>query len=299
MKLPDYPFTPKSVDIDGHHLFYLDEGPGGLIPAPNVVMLHGNPTWSFYYRRLVSALSDRYRCVVPDHIGMGLSDKPAKDEYRYTLEQRVDDLDALLGEINVTEDITLVLHDWGGMIGMAYACRYPERIARLVLLNTGAFRHPAGKRLPWQIRLARTAGLGSFLVRQLNLFSKGAVTNCVTRGPMPEDVANAYLMPYDTPEHRVAVHEFVRDIPVGPGDEAWDRVLEVEAQLGQFSDRPALLCWGMRDFVFDADFLDKWRQLLPDAEVHRFKDAGHYVLEDAHEEIIPLVSEFLDRETKR
>jgi len=296
MKLPDYPFKPKSITIDGFDMFYLDEGPHGLLPAEPVVMVHGNPSWSFYYRKLVSALSDRYRCIVPDHIGMGLSDKPDEHSYRYTLARRVNDLDKLLNELGVDENVTLVLHDWGGMIGMAYACRYPNRIARLVLLNTAAFRHPKGESLPWTLRLARTPGVGGFLVRRLNLFCRGAARHCVTRNPMPPEVRDAYLAPYDSPDHRVAVHRFVQDIPTRPGDPAWDRVIEVESNVGRFADRPALICWGMNDFVFNADFLEKWEQLLPDAEVHRFNDAGHYVLEDAADDVIPLVEKFLDRD---
>jgi len=229
-------------------------------------------------------------------MGMGLSDKPPAHEYRYTLTRRVDDLETLLDSLGVTDNITLVLHDWGGMIGMTYACRHPERIARLVILNTGAFRHPKGKRLPWQIRLARTPGIGDYLVKSLNMFSRGAVKKCVTRKPMPADVRDAYLAPYNSPEHRVAVHEFVRDIPEDDDAPAWHHVLAVEAGLSQFADRPAMICWGMKDFVFDADFLDKWREVLPHAEVHRYEDAGHYILEDAAEEILPLVNDFMKRE---
>ena len=134
-----YPFTGNLLDIQGLNYHYLDEGNG-----PPVVMVHGNPSWSFYYRNLVLALRDRYRCIVPDHIGCGLSDKPGDNRYDYTLSRRVDDLEALLEHLGIRENITLVVHDWGGMIGMAYAVRHPERIKRLVILNTGAFTriHP-------------------------------------------------------------------------------------------------------------------------------------------------------------
>src|SRR5512137_1165151 len=120
-----YPFAGHYLDLDGLRLHYLDEGSG-----EPVVMLHGNPTWSFYYRNLVLALRDKYRCIVPDHIGCGMSDKPGDDRYDYTLQSRVDDLEALLDSLGVTNGITLVVHDWGGMIGMAYATRHPERIKR-------------------------------------------------------------------------------------------------------------------------------------------------------------------------
>src|SRR5512137_1488563 len=124
-----YPFTGRSLDLDGLRFHYLEEGEG--LP---VVMIHGNPSWSFYYRNLVLALRDRYRCIVPDHVGCGLSAKPGDDRYDYTLPRRVDDLERLIDHLGLMEKITLVLHDWGGMIGMAYALRHPGRIGRLVLL---------------------------------------------------------------------------------------------------------------------------------------------------------------------
>jgi len=136
-----YPFEGRYFDRGaGVRMHYLDEGEG-----PPVVMVHGNPTWSFYYRQLVLALRDGHRCIVPDHVGMGLSDKPGDDRYAYTLAQRVDDLEALLEHLGVDRDVTLVVHDWGGMIGMAWAARHPERVARLVILNTAAFPLPSDK----------------------------------------------------------------------------------------------------------------------------------------------------------
>ena len=185
-----YPFAGHFLEIGGFRLHYLDEGAGDP-----VVMLHGNPTWSFYYRNLASALRDDYRVVVPDHIGCGLSDKPDAGLYPYTLERRVQDLDELLERIGVREKVTLVLHDWGGMIGMAWAHCRPERVKRLVVLNTGAFHLPRGKRLPWSLWMCRTPVIGPLLVRGLNAFSRAAVRWCVTRRPMPKDVRPATSRP--------------------------------------------------------------------------------------------------------
>src|SRR5512137_2221520 len=164
-----YPFTGRSLDLDGLRFHYLEEGEG--LP---VVMIHGNPSWSFYYRNLVLALRDRYRCIVPDHIGCGFSDKPGDDSYAYTLKSRVDDLERLLDTLGVTEDITLVVHDWGGMIGMAYAVRQPQRIRRLVILNTGAFHLPKTKPLPPALQVCRDTVIGTLQVRGFNAFSVGA-----------------------------------------------------------------------------------------------------------------------------
>lgn len=295
---PDYPFRSNFLALDGHNLHYLDEGPRSASP---ILFLHGNPTWSFFFRRLIIALSTDYRCIAPDHIGMGLSDKPPESRYRYTLQSRVDDLERLLDHIfpevkyqqAKVKNLTLVLHDWGGMIGTAYATRHPDRIARLVLLNTGGFSLPKTKKLPWQLKLARSPILGALLVRGLNAFSRGAVKTCVTRRPLPPAVAQAYIAPYDSWRNRLAVHRFIQDIPLSSADRAWEIVANVEKQLPQFQNTPALLCWGMKDFVFDHHFLARWQQLLPQAQVHCFEDAGHYVLEDAYEQIIPLIQQFL------
>lgn len=285
-----YPFASHFFDRDGLRHHYVDEGAG-----EPVVMVHGNPTWSFYYRKLIAALRGSNRVIVPDHIGCGLSDKPDDRRYRYTLSSRVDDLERLLDSLGVERGITLIVHDWGGMIGLGYACRRPRSIARLVILNTAAFRIPPGKRLPWQLTVFRIPLLGAFLVRGRGLFHRAATRYCCTRRPMPRDVKAALIAPYDTWNHRIAIHRFVQDIPLSPRDPSYALTAYVDDNLEQFRDRPMLICWGARDFVFDDDFLQEWVRRFPEAEVHRFADAGHYVLEDAGDEIAGLVKDFLAR----
>ncbi len=283
-----YPFESHTFSLNGLAYHYLDEGQGEPL-----VMVHGNPTWSFYYRNLVLGLREKYRAIVPDHIGCGLSDKPSDAHYPYTLDQRARDLEALLDHLGVTQNITLIVHDWGGMIGMVYASRHPERIRRLVILNTAAFHLPSTKPLPWTIWMCRNTPLGPLLVRGLNAFSRGAVRLCVTAGPLTPEVRAGYLAPYDSWDHRRAVLRFVQDIPLHPRDRSYALVSEVELGLERFRSVPMLICWGMRDFVFDIHFLNEWIRRFPDAEVHRFDDAGHYVLEDAGARILPLIQEFL------
>lgn len=285
-----YPFSGQFLDRDGLRYHYLDEGNG----AP-VVMLHGNPTWSFYYRNLVQALSADYRTIVPDHIGCGLSDKPGDDRYDYTLKSRVDDLERLLDHLGISEGLTLVVHDWGGMIGMAFASRHPDRIRRLVVLNTGAFHLPKSKRFPLALRICRDSELNTFLVRGLNLFSGVASLIGCKRKPMNGRLRRAYRAPYNTWEHRIATLRFVQDIPLRPGDKAYDLVTEVQNGLHRFRQLPMLICWGELDFVFDRHFLAEWRKHFPEAEVHSFPDCGHYILEDGAEEVIPLIKGFLER----
>ena len=285
-----YPFNGKRLDINGLGYHYLDEGTG----AP-VVMLHGNPSWSFYYRNLVLALRDRYRCIVPDHIGCGLSDKPGDDRYEYTLTRRVDDLELLLETLGVTENITLVVHDWGGMIGMAYAVRHPKRIVRLVILNTGAFHLPKTKPFPLGLRICRDTVLGTLLVRGFNAFSVGASYVGCKRNPMSPELRSLYQLPYNSWQNRIATLRFVQDIPLSPGNRGYDLVSAVSDGIGQFSNLPMLICWGEQDFVFDRHFLAEWQQRFQDAELHSYPDCGHYILEDAKEEVVPLISRFLDR----
>lgn len=283
-----YPFENNFLDLHGLRYHYLDEGQGDP-----VVMVHGNPSWSFYYRNLTKALRDHYRVIVPDHIGCGLSDKPGDDDYSYVLRQRVDDLEALLEHLEVRERITLIVHDWGGMIGMAYATRHPERIVRLVILNTAAFHLPAGKRFPLALKICRDTAIGSFLVRRLNMFALMAARVGCKRNPMPEALRGAYCAPYNSPADRIATLRFVQDIPLRPEDPGYDLISEVEAGLAQFAGLPMTICWGMKDFVFDKHFLKEWQRRFPQAEVHTFADCGHYILEDASDEVIPIIEKFL------
>ncbi len=284
-----YPFTSQFVRLGTLQYHYIEEGEG----AP-VVMLHGNPTWSFYYRKLIRKLSPHFRCLAPDHIGMGFSDKPGDADYRYTLAQRIDDLESFLEAKGIDRDISLIMHDWGGAIGMGYACRHPEAIRNLVILNTAAFRFPESKRFPLVLRLVRSR-IGAFLVRAFNIFAAGASRTAVKRKKLPREVRRAYLAPYDSWENRIAILRFVQDIPLGPKDPGFDQVAEMEAGLPVFRDTPTLMIWGMKDTIFDHHFLAKWIGFLPRAEVHRLDDCGHYVLEDAQEEAGKLILDFLTR----
>ncbi|WP_028865526.1 alpha/beta fold hydrolase [Psychromonas aquimarina] len=283
-----FPFKRNYLDRNGQQYHYLNEGSG-----EPVVMVHGNPSWSFYYRNLVTALSSRYQCIVPDHIGCGLSDKPGDKDYEYTLKSRIDDLEALLESLQITENITLVVHDWGGMIGMGYAARYPERIKRLVVLNTGAFHLPKSKSLPVPLWICRNMRLGTILVRGFNAFSSIASYVGVKRKPMPKDIRKAYVMPFNSWKNRISTLRFVQDIPLFPNDKSYQLVSEIEKSLQNLQKVPTIICWGLKDFVFDKHFLDVWKEKMPQASVNEFADCGHYILEDAAEEVIPLVKTFM------
>lgn len=282
-----FPSRPHTTLVAGLRYAYADEGSG-----PAVVLVHGNPSWSFHFRSLVDRLATAgFRVLAPDHIGMGRSAKPAREDYPHTLARRVADFSAFMAEVVPEGPVTLVVHDWGGAIALTWAVAHPDRIDRLVLLNTAAFPLPGGTRLPLALRLTRTP-VGALAVLYANAFVRGA-TRLGVRRRLTRPVRRGYHSPYDRPSHRVAVLEFVRDIPVRPSDPAYDVLRDTERRLTMFRDRPVLICWGMRDFVLDADILARWEEIYPHAQVHRFTDAGHYVLEDATEEIGGLVLAFL------
>jgi haloalkane dehalogenase len=278
----------RDLDRGGLRYHYLDEGQG-----EPVVMVHGNPSWSFYYRGLVEGLRSSFRTIVPDHIGCGLSDKPDDSQYDYTLESRIADLEALVEHLELDGGLTLVVHDWGGAIGLGYATRHPEQVARLVVLNTAAFHLPRTKTFPWPLWLCRDTPLGTYLVRGLNAFCRGTARVGCTHRPLPRDVRAAYCAPYDSWGHRIAILRFVQDIPLRPGDRSYDLVTRIQDGLPRLAGVPTLIGWGMKDFVFDHHFLAEWVRRFPGAEVHRFIRAGHYVLEDEGEQIVPLVRAFL------
>ena len=287
--LAGWPYPRRTVDVGGHAMAFVDEGAG-----PPVLLVHGNPTWSFYYRSLLAALPPLgLGAIAPDHIGLGRSDKPSADAYPHTLSRRVEDLGAFIDGLDLTGPISLVVHDWGGAIALAWAVENPHRVDNLVLLNTGAFPLPPAKALPWTLRAARLPVLGDVAVRRLNAFSLGALVFGSGRRWLPAEARAGLLAPYDSPANRVAVSQFVRDIPLAPGDPAYAVLARTEQRLHLLQDIPTLICWGMRDPVFDEVVLDHLVSLLPKADVNRFADAGHYVLEDAADRIVPLVSRLL------
>lgn len=282
------PQSEFRVPSSGLRLHYVDKGSGDP-----VVCVHGNPTWSFYFRSVIDALKDRHRVIAPDHIGCGLSDKPAISQYDFSLKSRVDDLDALLEHLQIGDRVTLVLHDWGGMIGLAWAARHPGRVKRIIAINTGCTRLPASKPFPWSLWLGRNTKLGAWLILNRNAFVRLAAKWCVARKPLPPDVRAAYFLPYPTPADRLSVMKFVQTIPLRDGDPGMDIVKQVEDSLPSYANVPTLLLWGLKDFVFDKHFYAEWQRRFPHAEAHAWPDCSHYLLEDAGDEAIMRIEEFL------
>lgn len=281
----EYPFaTHTHRTSGGARMNYVDEGPRS---DEAVVMVHGNPTWSFYYRYLVKAVSPALRCVVPDHIGMGLSDKP--QNYAYTLEQRITDLGSLIEALGLKK-VHLVVHDWGGAIGLGWAGRNPEKVGRITILNTGAFR---SDQIPARIGLCKAAGIGPFIVRAWNAFAWPATRMAVSKRTLTGVERRAYLFPHQNWHDRVAVSGFVQDIPMKPEHVSYSTLKGVEEKLPLLAGKPIQLIWGAKDFCFTHHFRDRFMEFFPNAELHDFDQAGHYVIEDEREACAALLRSFL------
>lgn len=258
-------------------------------------MVHGNPTWGFYYRRLMDRFRNDYRIIVPDHIGMGRSEKPDDSQYDFTLKRRIDDLERLMKHLEVERNVTLVVHDWGGYIGLGWALRKPSRISRVVILNTAAFMIPRDMKLPWELWVVRNVpGVSDIAVRKFNAFA-GMATKMAVQSPMPENVRRAYVAPYDNWDNRLAVLRFVQDIAVKPKDPSYKEFKWIDRNLSRLKGKPLLICWGLKDFVFTERVLKEWKDRFPKARIKRFKDGGHYVLEDKPKEIIREMEQFFDK----
>ena len=280
----EYPFASHWFEVDGHVQHYIDEGQG-----PVLLMVHGNPTWSFAWRRLVKDLSRDYRVVALDHLGCGFSEKP-QVRHVYTLEAHIQRLASLVRLLGL-QQITLFAHDWGGAIGMGCAGRMPDRFQRFVLLNSGACRSQA---IPFRIALCRIPLLGTLGDRGLNLFARAALTMAVEK-PLSPAARAGFIAPYDSWAHRIAVHEFVQDIPLNPSHRSHATLTGVEQSLEQFRAHPMQLIWGMKDWCFTPhNFLSEFRRRFPKAHSLELPQAGHYVFEDAPAELLRQTRIFLD-----
>lgn len=283
----EYPYASNNLTLpNGTKMHFVDEGAG-----PVVLMLHGNPTWSFYYRDLIRQLSaSGYRCIAPDHIGCGLSDKPK--DYNYTLAQRIEDIESLIDHLGIRQ-FSLILHDWGGAIGCGVAGRKPDAIEKLVLLNTGAF---LTKRIPLRIAAIKLPYLGEAIIRGLNGFARPA-TNMAAKIPLNPTVKRGMLWPYRCWADRVAIWNFVKDIPLHKRHPSYDTLAEVQAGLAKLVDKPVQLIWGAKDFCFNLHFHSRFQTYFPKAKSVVYPKFGHYILEDAGKDAWQKIEDFLNEET--
>jgi cis-3-alkyl-4-acyloxetan-2-one decarboxylase len=282
--------------LDGLRMHYACQPEVGVLRNglhSTLLMVHGNPTWSIHWRSLIDAAKAKYQCIAPDHLGCGYSDNPGRF---LQLADHIDNLVALVTRLDL-QHVTLVAQDWGGAIGLGAMLRMPERLERVVLFNTGAFPPPY---IPWRIRACRIPLLGRLAVQGGGLFNRAALRMTLARRRrLDPGVAAAYMAPYKSWSNRRAVFGFVKDIPGGPEHSTWQVLEGIERRLSTLGNRPILLVWGMRDWCFRPDCLERFERIWPQAEVHRLADVGHWVMEDAPEEAVPLVMRFLEQTDRR
>jgi haloalkane dehalogenase len=272
-----YPFEGDYADIAGARVHYVDEGSG-----PPLLLLHGNPTWSFLYRELIKALSDRFRCIAPDYPGFGLSTAPPG--YGYTPAEHARVLEQLILRLDL-HGVTMMVQDWGGPIGFAAASRHPDRFARFIVGNTWAWP----KSDPGTQLFARVLGgrVGGFLILRRNFFVEKIIPGGVRRKKLPKPVMDAYRGPFPSPESRRPMHVFPREILASR-----PFLADVERGLPAFRDRPALIVWPSKDVAFRASERRRWEQVFPNHHTVALEGAGHYIQEDAAEEVIAAIREW-------
>lgn len=274
------------VQLRRGRMHYLDEGSG-----EPVLLLHGNPTWSYLYRNVIPWLCGRRRVVAPDHLGFGLSEKP--EGAPYSLRWHTENLEEFVNKLELRE-LTVVLHDWGGPIGLGLALQDRSRVKRLVIMNTWAFRLSAQVRLPQLLELCRKPGVGEDLVLGQNLLVERGIPEGVCH---PERIAGevlaAYRAPFVSAEERRSVLAMVRDIPLGEDTDTARLIGAIQDGLADLR-LPATIIWGERDPVFSTQVLALWRLYFPAAEVHLLPDASHFLQEDAPDELGRLIEAFCE-----
>jgi len=278
--LPGYPFQPHYVEIEGMRVHYVDEGQG-----PPVLMLHGEPTWSYLYRKMIPPIARRYRAVAPDYVGFGRSDKWTEVE-KYTFEVHYRVLEAFIEALDLRE-ITVVVQDWGGPLGLRFATQHRERMARLVILNTGLFSEavviPEGM-LAWREYAMQTPDLPVGSIVQQALYNRDLAT---------EEVVRAYDAPFPDPESKAGARAFPAIIPISaeaPGAREMMATLEALARW----DKPALVMFSDQDPIFPVAAGHRFQGLIPGARFKVIEGAGHFLQEEKGEAIAAEMLAFME-----
>lgn len=278
---PLLPFKSHFINIAGYRWHYIDEGSG-----PVVLLLHGNPTWSFYYRNIIDKLRSDFRVIAPDFLGMGLSDHPRAVHFRAS--ERIAHLEEFIDKLEI-DTFSMVMHDWGGAIGTGMAVGRPEKVQRLVYLNTTLTETEA---LPPLIKMAASPVIGKFLTKYTKQFLRFATKLGVAR-KLPKAVRDGYYAPYRSVSRREAIWGFVDDIPFDSSHPSYASMLRLAEKLPSLNKHPVEIIWGLRDPCFHREMLDKVARHFPNALVYEIPEASHLVLEDAPDLCARLIREFL------
>lgn len=283
----EYPFKSHFLNVSGNNIHYIDEGPKETSP---IIMVHGNPTWSFFYRNLIKELSKERRVIAIDHVGCGLSDKP--QEYDYTLDNHINNLCQLFNQVVLPDlkerKFDLIVHDWGGAIGMGFAIENKSYLNKSVIMNTAAF---TDENIPKRIALCKLPIVGEKIVRHFNAFAWPA-TFMASEKPLSKTIKSGYLLPYNNYKNRIATARFVKDIPMSKNHPTWKRLKAIEEKLPELPGEKLIL-WGKKDFCFSPHFYQRWCQIYPSAQRLLLSEAGHYLLEDEPITTKESIQEFL------
>ncbi len=280
------PFQSRFVTVAGHRMHYVDEGSG-----PVVLLLHGNPTWCFFYRNVIRELKDSFRLIAPDFLGMGLSDRTPGTKFRAI--DRINQLEEFVSSLGIT-NFSIVMHDWGGPLGTGFIQRRLQSVNRIVYLNTTLTETEI---LPGFIKLAATPIIGKTMTRHTDTFVRMTTSVGAFRKLTPE-VISGYRAPYTTRQRRDAIWDFVADIPFGPEHPTYTEMVSIAAGLPKVAEKPVKIIWGLKDPCFHREMLSKVAAHFPKAELLEIPDASHLVLDDAPQIAIPAIKEFLSRESE-
>jgi haloalkane dehalogenase len=277
----EYPFASHYADLPSGRMHYVDEGTG-----PVIVMVHGTPTWSFMYRHLIKGHAPHFRCIAPDNIGFGLSEHPSPYSLRTADHAR--NLGLLIEHLNL-QDVTLIVQDFGGPIGLGYALDHRANVRAQIISNTWLWSFPKGTS---QYRTLQVMGgpVGRWLYTRLN-FSARVILRAAwgDKSRWSSSLHDQYLRAFPTPRSRESTHRFAQEtLQSGPWyDELW-------SQRQHIADKPTLLVWGRKDPAFGTA-LERWTTLFPHAQTVEYPDAGHFTPDERGPELVPVIKEFIDR----
>ena len=276
----EYPFESQYQKVKGGRMHYVDVGRGQPL-----VLVHGSPTWSFAYRHLIKQLSGEFRCIAPDHLGFGLSDKLQK--FSYKPDAHAENLECLIHELNL-KNIVLVVHDYGGPIGLNYAIHNPHNISRLVVMNTWMWSLKGDPTLEKSNRFLNQK-IGTWLYRKMNFQARFMLQQAVeNKANLPKNIQAQYINAFPTPDSRKGMLTAAREL-IGSSD--WFESLWRSREVLQ--DIPTLLLWGMQDPFIDLNSLDRWHQLFTRQRMVRLAGAGHLLMEDNKYDLHTFIRDFL------
>jgi haloalkane dehalogenase len=277
----EYPFQPHYIELDAGRMHYVDEGQG-----EPVVMVHGTPTWSFLYRHQIKALSTTYRVIAPDHIGFGLSDKPVK--WSYLPRDHASNLTTLIQHLGL-KNITLVVHDLGGPIGLSYAIEHPKNVKRLVIMNTFMWSLAGDRQFELPGKLFNNP-IGRFAYKNLNFSPRVMVRSAWgDKKKLTKHIHRHYIQALPSTADRHGTWIFVQELI---GSSSWYQSLWDRRE--RIRDKPALILWGMQDIAFKQKELDRWKSLFPHAQVACLESAGHFLQDEEGPQVSQLIKEFLE-----